>query len=80
MAISQSLDSRQQQLEVRVAVLEEEIARLKSLLSNKNQASLPNKNQTSTPSWMVVVGSLEDDPTFDEANQLGKEWRTSSDV
>ena len=68
---SQQLDNRSQHLEVRVAALEAELSKLKQLL-----AGLLEKE---TPWWVSITGSFEDDPTFDEAVQLGQDWRQSAD-
>ncbi|NER22411.1 MAG: hypothetical protein F6J86_42190 [Symploca sp. SIO1B1] len=68
---SQQLDHNSQYLETRVAALEIELAQLKQLL-----AGLLKKE---TPWWMKVAGSFENDPTFDEAVRLGKEWRQSAE-
>ena len=35
--------------------------------------------QKKTPWWLKVAGSFENDPTFDEANRLGQEWRKSAE-
>lgn len=68
---SQQLDNRSQQLEGRVATLEAELSKLKQLLVSLLQRE--------TPWWSSIAGSFEDDPTFEEAVQLGKEWRQSVD-
>lgn len=64
---SQQLEEKSQQLEQRVAVLEAELAHIKHLLLSKGSKR--------SPWWLEVVGSFEDDPTFDEAVHLGQEWR-----
>ena len=68
---SQQLDNRSQDLELRVATLEAELSKLKHLLADLLQSE--------TPWWMSVAGSFEDDPTFEEAIQLGQDWRQSVD-
>lgn len=68
---SQQLDSRSQQLEGRVATLETELSKLKQLLVTLLQRE--------APWWSSIAGSFEDDPTFEKAVQLGKEWRQSVD-
>jgi hypothetical protein len=60
-----------QQLEVRVATLEAELAQMKQLLSGGTQAQIPW--------WVKVAGSFENDPTFDEAVRFGQEWRKSAE-
>lgn len=32
-----------------------------------------------TPWWEKIAGSVENDPTFDEAVRLGQEWRRSAE-
>lgn len=68
---SQQLEERSQQLEARVANLETELAQVKQMLSGVLQKKVPW--------WLKVVGSFEDDPTFDEAVRLGQEWRKSAE-
>jgi len=59
---SQQLEERSQQLETRVATLETELIQIKQILSGFLQKK--------APWWLQVVGSFEDDPTFDEAVRL----------
>lgn len=68
---SQQLEERSQQLETRVATLELELAQIKKMLAESSQ----RKN----PWWLEIAGSCENDPTFDEAVQLGQEWRKSAE-
>lgn len=68
---SQQLNNRSQNLELRVSTLEAELSKLKQLLADLLQKE--------TPWWIGVAGSFEDDPTFEEAVQLGKDWRQSAD-
>jgi hypothetical protein len=63
----------QPQLEVRVANLEAELAQMKQQMSNFRQP------ETSSPWWLKVAGSFENDPDFDEAVRLGQEWRKSAE-
>lgn len=63
----------QPQLEARVANLEAELVQMKQLISSFQQP------ETASPWWMQVAGSFENDPTFDEAVRLGKEWRKSAE-
>ncbi len=51
--------------------METELAQMKQMLSESLQ-----KN---APWWLKVAGSFEDDPTFDEAIRLGREWRKSAE-
>ncbi|MBD2500385.1 hypothetical protein [Anabaena azotica] len=67
---SEQLEQSSPQLEARVATLEVELAQMKQLLSGVIQEK--------TPWWLKVVGSFENDSTFDEAIRLGKEWRKSA--
>ena len=68
---SQQLDHRSQRLEERVAALEAELAQMKQVLARSLQKE--------TPWWMKVAGSSENDPTFDEAVRIGREWRQSAE-
>lgn len=68
---SPQLDNYSQNLEARVKVLEAELSKLKQQLGGL----LPNE----TPWWESIAGSFENDPTFEEATQLGKDWRKSAD-
>jgi hypothetical protein len=58
-------------LERRVATLETEVARLKAVFEEK---SGPDQL-----GWRRIVGSFANDPAFDEAMRLGREWRESVD-
>lgn len=57
-----------EQLEERVAHLEAEVA----LLKNKVENDLSSK-----PWWEKVVGTFSDNSAYDEAMQLGREYRNS---
>ena len=57
------------QLEERVAVLENEVARLKNSLAREVSAAIPW--------WERVHGSFAEEPGFDEAVRLGREYRES---
>lgn len=61
-----------EQLEARVALLEAEVARLKSSLEGGSPPSIDSQ-----PWWEKIVGTFADDPTYDEAMQLGREYRDS---
>jgi hypothetical protein len=60
-----------QQLEERLSSMEQEIAQLKSMMTT---APAPNPEKW----WHKIAGSAANDPTFEEAEQLGREWRRSS--
>lgn len=57
------------QIEERVAILEAEMASLKSKLE---VVSSPK-----TPWWQKIVGTFADNSAYDEAMQLGREYRES---
>lgn len=57
-------------LEERVAALEAEIRQLK-----QQKEAAPDAN--SRPWWEKIVGVHQDDPAFDEAERLGREYRES---
>ncbi len=63
----------QPQLQNRVATLETELAQMKKLLAN----SL--KPEPTSPWWLQVAGSFENDPDFDEAVRLGQEWQKTAE-
>jgi hypothetical protein len=60
-----------QQLEARLATLEQEMAQVKQMLT-------PTKSPAIQPWWEKIAGSFADDPDFDEAERLGREWRKSA--
>lgn len=60
-----------QNLETRVTALETELSHIQQILSESLD---PQK-----PWWLKIVGSFEDDASFDEAVRLGQEWRKSAE-
>jgi hypothetical protein len=58
-----------EQLEKRVALLEAEVARLKSKVEG---------DSSSKPWWEKIAGTFADNPAYDEAMQLGQEYRNST--
>ena len=57
-------------VEERLAALEAEVAQLKTQLTQQKQ-------ETSIPWWQQISGVFKDDPMFEEAMRLGREWRES---
>ncbi len=59
-----------QALEKRVAALEAEVARLREKLEGKGHAT--------SKDWLdKIYGSFANDPMYEEAMRLGREWRES---
>ncbi len=56
-----------EELEERVAYLEAEVARLKNKV----------EGDSSRPWWEKITGTFADDPAYDEAMRLGREYRDS---
>jgi hypothetical protein len=56
-------------LEKRVAALEAEVAKLKA------ESAKPDTKQR--PWWEEIAGTFANDPAFEEAMRLGREWRDS---
>ncbi len=56
-------------IEQRMKVLEEEVARIKARL-----AESPNSQQ---PWWEKIWGTFANDPAYEEAMRLGREYRES---
>ena len=66
-----------QQLEARLATLEEEMVQVKRLLTTKEDLTT-KEEMSQMPWWDKIAGSFADDPDFDEAERLGREWRRSA--
>ena len=58
------------EIEKRIAVLETEVASLKNKVEKKD-----DKNQI--PWYEKIAGTFADDPIYDEAMRLGREYRES---
>ena len=57
-------------VEERLTTLEQELAQLKVQLKVR-------KLQDDVPWWRMRAGAFKDDPMYDEAMRLGREWRES---
>jgi len=73
-----------EQLEKRVALLEAEVARLKqkiedvpSQLLSSSDDNDSSRNLTLTPWWEKIVGTFANNSAYDEAMELGREYRQS---
>lgn len=62
-------------LEERMTALETEVRQLKQQSSSANP-DVTNK----LPWWEQIRGQFKDDPVYDEAMRIGREWRESEDV
>ncbi len=60
-------------LEQRLVVMEQEIALLKQQIH-------PDRPQETEPRWKGIIGVFKDDPLFDEAERLGREWREAQQM
>ena len=58
-------------VEERLATLETEVARLKQALPSGAAAHPPK------PWWEEIRGIFKDDPHYEEAMRLGREWRAA---
>jgi hypothetical protein len=59
-----------QALEARIAALENEVARLREMIDEKEKDKAPG--------WKRIVGTFEGDPYYAEAMRLGREYREST--
>ncbi|BAZ67141.1 hypothetical protein NIES4106_18950 [Fischerella sp. NIES-4106] len=64
-----------QEMEQRLITLEQEMAQIKVML----QLSASSPVQIQKKWWEKIVGSAADDPIFDEAERLGREWRKTAE-
>jgi hypothetical protein len=60
-------------LEDRLTIVEQELEQLKQQLR-------VGKPQETEPRWKQIVGVFKDDPLFDEAERLGREWRDAQQM
>jgi hypothetical protein len=63
-----------QQLEERLVHLEQELGQVKRLLQQSLQQS-PIGPQPEQPWWEKIAGTFPDDAAFDDAEEIGREWR-----
>lgn len=56
------------ELELRVTAIEKELAKLKEKVSKEDESS---------PWWEKISGTFANDPMFEEAMRLGREYRES---
>ena len=61
------------QLAKRVEVLEREVAELKLLL--KHAALRGERHEPGPDDWKLNFGRFKDDPTYEEAERLGRAYR-----
>lgn len=57
-------------IEQRLTNVEQELSEVKKIL---------NSNSLESHWCLKIVGTFEHDPSFDEVEKLGKEWRKSTD-
>lgn len=60
-------------VEERIAALETRLDSLQQLLNER----LPQPNAKEKRGWQAIVGTFANDPLYDEAMHLGREWRES---
>lgn len=59
-------------IEERLTALEEQVARI------AETTTTPPTPPTNLPWWKKIIGIYKDDPEFDEAERLGREYRAST--
>ncbi len=57
--------------------IEERLAAVETKLEQIEQAKQPDKSDDNLPWWKRIVGAFADDPEFEEAMRLGREYRES---
>ena len=60
-------------LEERLTVFETRLDTLQRLF----EESIAKPVQTEKHGWQTIIGKFENDPLYDEAMRLGREWRES---
>ena len=69
---------RETQFEQRLARLEAEVARLKAAMPAGHGPLAPGPGVVDgRPWWEAIAGKYANDPGFEEAMRLGREWRES---
>lgn len=64
------------ELEKRLTALEAEVGALKQQAGSATDTTTKS-SVASIPWWQEISGVFKDDPIFDEAMRLGREWRLS---
>ncbi len=63
------------------STIEERLAAVETKLEQLQREKEQSKGQDSAaPWWEQIRGQFKDDPIYDEAMRLGREWRESEDV
>ena len=57
--------------------IEDRLTAVETRLEQIDQAKELDKSDESIPWWKRIVGAFADDPEFDEAMRLGREYRES---
>lgn len=55
--------------------LEERVAALETRLQQIEHRQEPDASSDAPRGWQQIVGIFQDDPDFEEAVRLGREWR-----
>ena len=59
----------------RISALEQEMLELKSMVLTKVDTKTADNAPPKLDGWRTLFGRSKDDPTFDEAVHLGREYR-----